>query len=68
VHFVGGGTEVQRTPSLVETQVADNVRNVVASNRVAGEAAHAVGTGRKGGCAERTKEHSRGIDQTRRVA
>ena len=31
VHLMSRGSEVQRTPGLVETEVADDVRNVIAS-------------------------------------
>ena len=45
VHLVSRGAEVQRTPGLVETQVANDVRNVIARHRVAGEVTHAVAAG-----------------------
>src|SRR5258708_40099543 len=45
MHLVSRGSEMQRTPGLVEAEVADHVRNMIAGDRVAGEAGGAVGAG-----------------------
>ncbi len=37
VVFMSSGTEVQRTPGLIEAQVADDIRNVVTTRGVAQE-------------------------------
>ncbi len=71
VHFVSRGSEVQRTPSLVDAEVADDIRNMVASRGVAQEAVRggAVEAVLQAGCgnvgAERTEKAGRGVDNTR---
>ena len=65
VHLMSRGSEVQRTPGLVETQIANDVRNVIAPNRVAREVTHAVATGGRRKTGEEVKRSSRGVDDTR---
>ncbi len=68
VHFVRGGGDMQRTPGLIEAQVADDIRNMVAGLRIAleGVGGGAVTGGRRSeraeqraGAAERSVHHTR---------